>query len=567
MSAVPGPSKPPATKNATRPRKRFVGSKSASPSKPGYTPTVASQIPQDILNDVQLNAAIKQLPSNYSFEVHKTIHHVRKNNATMVALQMPEGLQMFACTIADIIERFTNALTVIMGDVTYGACCIDDYTAVALGCDMLVHYGHSCLVPIDQTTIKTLYVFVEIAIDATHLVQTIRLNFPNDRQRLHESLLDSEEQNAKIPAGQPLVSGGHLRIEGPTSREGSPTEPPDSPQSSSPSDLPQELTRLAMVSTIQFVSALSHLKDELSIECPDTDIPKLPAGLLEAPVGESSDPYQSVGKPRLWTGKYDVSIPRSKPLSPGEILGCTAPQLNEVDALLYLGDGRFHLESIMIANPTVPAFRYDPYSKKLTRERYNHVEMRTIRDEAVQAARRSIAAYPRSPSHSQPQPQTESYLPSPPPTPDRNPVPHPQSPPTPSDDTPLWGVILGTLGRQGSFRQLRAITQQLAGAPRPIPYLPILLSELSPAKLALFGAHVAAFVQTSCPRLSIDWGHAFERPLLSPYETAVAVGKAAGWMKDGEGDVSERARMGGTYPMDFYSAGSPWAVARTKAMY
>jgi 2-(3-amino-3-carboxypropyl)histidine synthase len=34
-----------------------------------------------------------------------------------------------------------------MGDVTYGACCVDDYTAVALGCDMLVHYGHSCLGP------------------------------------------------------------------------------------------------------------------------------------------------------------------------------------------------------------------------------------------------------------------------------------------------------------------------------------------------------------------------------------------------------------------------------------
>lgn len=43
------------------------------------------------------------------------------------------------------VSRFTSASTVIMGDVTYGACCIDDYTAVALGCDMLVHYGHSCL--------------------------------------------------------------------------------------------------------------------------------------------------------------------------------------------------------------------------------------------------------------------------------------------------------------------------------------------------------------------------------------------------------------------------------------
>lgn len=105
MPDVAGPSTPPATKNAAKPRKRFVGSKSATPSKPGYTPTVANQIPPDILNDVQLNAAIRQLPSNYSFEIHKTIHHVRKNQATMVALQMPEGLQMFACTIADIIER------------------------------------------------------------------------------------------------------------------------------------------------------------------------------------------------------------------------------------------------------------------------------------------------------------------------------------------------------------------------------------------------------------------------------------------------------------------------------
>ena len=33
----------------------------------------------------------------------------------------------------------------INGDVTYGACCVDDFTARALGCDLMVHYGHSCL--------------------------------------------------------------------------------------------------------------------------------------------------------------------------------------------------------------------------------------------------------------------------------------------------------------------------------------------------------------------------------------------------------------------------------------
>ena len=32
-----------------------------------------------------------------------------------------------------------------MGDVTYGACCVDDFTATALDCDLMVHYGHSCL--------------------------------------------------------------------------------------------------------------------------------------------------------------------------------------------------------------------------------------------------------------------------------------------------------------------------------------------------------------------------------------------------------------------------------------
>ena len=33
-----------------------------------------------------------------------------------------------------------------MGDVTYGACCVDDFSAAALRCDFLLHYGHSCLV-------------------------------------------------------------------------------------------------------------------------------------------------------------------------------------------------------------------------------------------------------------------------------------------------------------------------------------------------------------------------------------------------------------------------------------
>lgn len=78
---------------------------------------------------------------------------------------------------------------------------------------------------------------------------------------------------------------------------------------------------------------------------------------------------------------------------------------------------------------------------------------------------------------------------------------------------------------------------------------------------------VGVWVQVACPRLSIDWGYAFERPLLSPYEACVAldIKEGAGWGADGEldeavavGDRDAASKVGvdeevGLYPMDFYA--------------
>ncbi|KAK0453358.1 putative diphthamide synthesis protein-domain-containing protein [Armillaria borealis] len=395
-----------APRKRVRPRK-FVGSTKAPLSSSSSSTPPLNSIPQSLLQNEALNTAISALPSNYSFEIHKTLANIQRH-----------------WLHDDIIERFSDALTVVLADVTYGACC-------ALGCDLLVHYGHSCLVPVDVTTgIRTLYIFVEIAIDEKHLVETVRLNLPDTKDRF----LENKESKEELAVGPP--------------------------------------TSLALVSTIQFVSALSRLKESLS------------------------SPLLNSSSPNLWPGPYAATVPRSHPLSPGEILGCTAPRLPDApDAFIYLGDGRFHLEAAMIANPGVPAFRYDPYSKKLTREGYDHVRMRDTRLKAVKNA----------------------------------------------EGKGTWGVILGTLGRQGNPGHLKAIS---------VTPIPILLSELSPAKLALFNDSIDVFVQTSCPRLSIDWGAAFERPLLSVYESGVALGKWGGWWEDGE------------YPMDFYARGSRWVEAR-----
>lgn len=429
-----------------QPKKRFVGRRAAQKTAGQPQPTdpnaniedssaiqvapqrrtirVLNNIPDAILNDQDINEAIALLPPNYNFEIHKCIHRIRTLGAKSIALQFPEGLLLFATTISDILTRFCpGTSTLIMGDVTYGACCIDDYTARALGCDLLIHYAHSCLIPVDVTKIATLYIFVSISIDTEHLINTIIENFA---------------------AGKTI----------------------------------------ALVGTIQF-NATIH-------------------GIV----------------PILRREGYNPIIPQIAPLSRGEILGCTSPSMaikpgqldsrgNEEqvpDLILYLGDGRFHLESAMIANPSLPAYRYDPYSRRLTHEIYEHESLYDLRRTAILTARKARS----------------------------------------------WGIILGSLGRQGNPHTMALIENELQR--QGMNCVNLLMSEIFPGKLATM-SDVEVWVQIACPRLSIDWGYAFPRPLLSPYEALVALGvRDAPWLdEDGsQGRIQDRDKKN-LYPMDFYA--------------
>ena len=134
-----------------------------------------------------------------------------------------------------------------MGDVTYGACCVDDYSAKRLGADFMVHYGHSCLIPIQVTQIPILYVFVELKINVTHLVKSVMANVPSD-------------------------------------------------------------LRIALLGTIQFSQAIHQAAAALQPHYPE------------------------------------VLIPQEKPLSRGEVLGCTSPLMSTTDCMIFIADGRFHIE-------------------------------------------------------------------------------------------------------------------------------------------------------------------------------------------------------------------------------
>lgn len=368
-----------------------------------------NQIPDDIIKNEELKEAMSVLPQNYNFEIPKSIWRIRvardeylsasssssdgDTREFRVALQFPEGLLMYACIIHDILVRFTGAEVFILGDVTYGACCVDDFTADKLGANFLVHYGHSCLVPVGDVRIGVLYVFVEIHFDVTHAIKCIKKAITTDK-------------------------------------------------------------RVAIMGTIQFGPAVNEI-----------------TSLLRGEKAFSS-----------------VEIPQAKPLSMGETLGCTAPKLSAFDALVFVADGRFHLEAALIQNPDVTAYRYDPYMKTITIEGYDIPKMKQVRWKAITAMQEANSV----------------------------------------------GLILGTLGRQGSPQIFNNLREKLEHSGRHV--IPFLMAELNPAKIAKI--KIDAWVQVSCPRLSIDWSDGFTKPILTPYETEVALGHTE-WKED--------------YPMDYYS--------------
>lgn len=149
-----------------------------------------SKIPSSISTNKFLQEIITQLPENYNFEIYKSIWRIEKLKKELkkdlrIILQLPQGLQMFACYLTDIFENFTNSEVLIIADENYGACCIEDIGGYLLDADFIIHYGHSCLVPIPDTLLKTMYVFVDIMFDVEHLFKTILFNFKDKTERFY----------------------------------------------------------------------------------------------------------------------------------------------------------------------------------------------------------------------------------------------------------------------------------------------------------------------------------------------------------------------------------------------
>ena len=78
---------------------------------------------------------------NYDLELSRAVEEIKKSNAKLVCIQLPDGLKPKAKEIQQHIEKDTSASVMIWLGSCYGAC--DIPKVEKLGVDLLIQWGHS----------------------------------------------------------------------------------------------------------------------------------------------------------------------------------------------------------------------------------------------------------------------------------------------------------------------------------------------------------------------------------------------------------------------------------------
>lgn len=108
--------------------------------------------------------------STFNLEEERLKEEIRKRGAKRVLFQLPEGLKAEGPRLASIAEKM-GAVAIVSADPCYGACDLAVQEAESLGADLLVHYGHSEMMPQPQQRVPTIYIEAKTAISVKSAVK------------------------------------------------------------------------------------------------------------------------------------------------------------------------------------------------------------------------------------------------------------------------------------------------------------------------------------------------------------------------------------------------------------
>jgi len=114
----------------------------------------------------------------YVYEIDRIVSWTLEEKVKKVALQFPDDLLVDAPNVASLLtERLENEVF-ILGDTTFGSCCVDEVAAAHMNADAVVHFGHHCFSK--ARNLPVLYVYTKLPCDLESLEEEIK-------SKLHQS--------------------------------------------------------------------------------------------------------------------------------------------------------------------------------------------------------------------------------------------------------------------------------------------------------------------------------------------------------------------------------------------
>jgi len=105
------------------------------------------------------------------FEIERCQTWVNENDYSRVCLQFPDHLLHEAAPVARALQQRLGQDVFILGDTTFGACCVDEVAAAHMNADSVVHFGHTCLTP--SRTLPVLYIYTRLDLCVASLAKAL----------------------------------------------------------------------------------------------------------------------------------------------------------------------------------------------------------------------------------------------------------------------------------------------------------------------------------------------------------------------------------------------------------
>ncbi|KJE88859.1 diphthamide biosynthesis protein 2 [Capsaspora owczarzaki ATCC 30864] len=434
------------------------------------------------------------------YEIERCVRQIQEQGFGRIALQFPDTLMVDAPAVAARLKNATGKHVFVLGDTSYGSCCVDEVAAQHVNADLVIHYGRTCLSP--PSHLPVIFVFGKQPVNVADCRDKFAQLFaPTEKVIV---AFDVTCQHA-IPALADAIRPSHPHVVFSVIR--TPTLVPKASKLASPTR-PSPPTCSTASGTVSACGTATGVGCGCSTGCSSTDAsaaccsnPVAVPGACSrqppsAPTSSSSlstSPTEGSRVPANHALTHNESVqmqinatPRSvsdhaaHPTETGRIFVLPDGDTVSEYAIFYVGQESLTLTNLMMTYNSCQFFSYDPVSTLARKEALNVSRALMRRYFLIQKAKEAQTV----------------------------------------------GIIAGTLGVADYMTVIERLKRLCKDAGKKT-YV-FVMGKLNVAKLANF-MEIDVFVLVACPENSLIDSQDFFKPVVTPFELELACVKGKEW--------------------------------------